>query len=98
MIWDDIRFDVRRMVKLGRKIDDMAHEVMFHQHDPSEEQKRVYEKNQKDFHDLCLKRSRQLEVSSVTLSKYNSKPYFRNDLSSSSTFLSLAQPSWMLLV
>jgi len=43
------------MVKLGRKIDDMAHEVMFHSHDPSEEEKRVYEKNQRDFHELCRK-------------------------------------------
>ena len=55
MIWEDIRFDIRRMVKLGRKIDDLAHEVMFHSHDPSEDEQRNYEKNQKDFHDLCLK-------------------------------------------
>ena len=55
MIWDDIKFDIRRMVKLGRKIDDLAHEVMFHSHAPSEDEKRNYEKNQKDFHDLCLK-------------------------------------------
>ena len=55
MIWDDIKFDLRRMVKLSRNIDNMTHEVMFHQHKPSEEELRVYDKNQKDFHDLCRK-------------------------------------------
>ena len=55
MIWDEIRFDIKRLVTLGRSIDDMAHEVMFHAHEPSENEKRNYEKNQKDFKELCLK-------------------------------------------
>ena len=55
MIWDEIRFDIKRLVKLGRSIDDMAHEVMFHQYVPSEEENRNYRKNQRDFHELCFK-------------------------------------------